>query len=174
MKYRNLLFFFAILGIISVPIRHYVSTEIEKNQGLSNSCIFQQSSPACVAMFSSIEKHAKAYNVPLRYALGVAYIETRYTGPFDWKYNPERVSVAGALGPMQIMPGTAEMMWKKKIPKERILCDIDFNVETSMKLLRHLYDKYGNWKTVFGCYNTGRPCVNGYAEKVYNFNPKTK
>jgi hypothetical protein len=37
-----------------------------------------------------------------------------------------------------------------------------------MKVLRKLYNKYGDWKTVFGCYNTGRPCVNGYAVRVYN------
>jgi hypothetical protein len=43
-----------------------------------------------------------------------------------------------------------------------------------MKLLRKLYDKYKNWKIVFGCYNTGRPCVNDYAERVYNFKPNIR
>ena len=172
MKYHKILFMFAILGIISIPLRHYVSAKIDVRSGFADSKIYGQSSPPCVEMFSAIEKYAKVYDIPLKYALGIAYAETRYSGPFDWGYNPERVSVAGALGPMQIMPSTAEMMWNEKIPKDRILSDIDFNVETSMKLLRYLHDRYGNWKTVFGCYNTGRPCVNGYAEQVYNFNPK--
>jgi len=47
--------------------------------------------------------------------------------------------------------------------------DIAYNVMTSMKLLRTLYDKYGDWKTVFGAYNTGRPMVNQYALDVYNY-----
>ena len=55
-----------------------------------------------------------------------------------------------------------------------LISDIDLNVETSMKLLRKLYNRYKNWKIVFGCYNTGRPCVNDYAERVYNFNPNIR
>jgi soluble lytic murein transglycosylase-like protein len=66
------------------------------------------------------------------------------------------------------------MIWGRSVPREDLISDIDLNVETSMKLLRKLHDKYGNWKIVFGCYNTGTPCVNGYAEKVFNFNPKNK
>ena len=49
--------------------------------------------------------------------------------------------------------------------------DIKYNVYTSMKLLRILFDKNGDWKTVFGEYNTGRPCINGYSHKVYNYKP---
>ena len=63
------------------------------------------------------------------------------------------------------------MMWKdKEFTKEELKNDIEFNVETSMKLLRHLHDKYGDWKIVFGCYNTGKSIVNQYAIDVYNFN----
>jgi soluble lytic murein transglycosylase-like protein len=75
---------------------------------------------------------------------------------------------------MQIMPSTANSIWDKDIPKSILISDIDLNVETSMKLLRKLYDKYKNWKIVFGCYNTGRPCVNDYAERVYNFKPNIR
>jgi hypothetical protein len=38
--------------------------------------------------------------------------------------------------------------------------------------LRRLKNKYGDWKVVFGCYNTGRPIVNDYAHKVYNYDPQ--
>ena len=134
-----------------------------------------ENSPPCLQMHYSIEHHAKTYNIPLNYAYGIAYVETRYGGPFDWDYNPAQTSYAGAIGPMQIMPTTANFMWpKEKISKRQLMHDIDFNVETSMKLLRHLYDRYGDWKTVFGCYNTGRPCINDYAIKVFNHKPKFK
>ena len=40
-----------------------------------------------------------------------------------------------------------------------------------MKLLRILFIKNRDWKVAFGEYNTGRPCINGYSYKVYNYNP---
>lgn len=129
------------------------------------------SSPPCLLMYDAIERYAEEYKIPKRFAYGIAYKETRYQGPFHWEYNPQRTSSAGALGPMQIMPSTARLMWKgKNITDKMIISDIDFNVKTSMKLLRHLYDRYRDWKIVFGCYNTGKPLVNQYAIDVFNFN----
>jgi soluble lytic murein transglycosylase-like protein len=92
----------------------------------------------------------------------VAYKETTYRGPFDWRYNPSRISCVGALGPMQIMPSTSDWINKVDYPNQRIMNDIKLNIETSMKLLRKLHNKYGNWNVVCGCYNTGRPIVNDY------------
>lgn len=128
--------------------------------------------PPNIEIFNSIKTHSENYNIPFRYALGIAYKETRYKGPNDWDYNPSLVSPGGALGAMQIMPSTGRMLWKdRKVTEAMLLYDIDFNVETSMKLLRRLYDKHKDWKVVFGCYNTGKPIINSYAEEVYNFNP---
>ena len=132
-----------------------------------------ENDPPCLRMYEAIEKYAEMYDIPKRYAYGIANAETSYKGPLHWKYNQAQTSCVGALGPMQIMPGTAQLMWPNKdISRTRLKSDIDFNVHTSMKLLRHLYDKYENWKVVFGCYNTGRPMINGYAIKVYNHNPE--
>jgi hypothetical protein len=171
MKDSRLILFFIIFGIISIPIRHQIVSEeiIDEKSYVDTTHFLLPSSPACLKMFTSIEKNAIKYRVPIRYALGIAYAETRYQGPFHWNYDPIQRSGAGALGPMQIIPSTADMMWNKKISREKLLSDIDFNVETSMKLLSSLHKKYKDWKIVFGCYNTGRPIVNDYAEKVYNF-----
>ena len=128
------------------------------------------SSPS-IQMYFFIKKYADKYDIPDAYAFSLAYQETRYQGPLDLKYNHKQKSYAGALGPMQIMPGTANHIWGRNIPKGRLISDIDLNVETSMKLLRKLHDKYKDWKLVFGCYNTGRPCINDYAIRVYNFKP---
>jgi soluble lytic murein transglycosylase-like protein len=68
---------------------------------------------------------------------------------------------------MQVMVSTARWINKDGVSRNKLMNDIEYNVYTSMKLLRILYDKRKNWKLVFGEYNTGRPCVNGYAEKVY-------
>jgi soluble lytic murein transglycosylase-like protein len=125
--------------------------------------------PYCIQMYDAIMKYSEMYNIPKNYAFGIAYAETRYDGPFDWNYNHMKTSSAGAIGPMQIMPSTGKLMWKDiEFSNQYLKENIDFNVHTSMKLLRKLHDKYKDWKIVFGCYNTGKPLVNGYAISVYN------
>lgn len=125
--------------------------------------------PPCLQMHYSIEKFAAKYNIPKKYAYGIAEQETEYKGPFQWHYRQHCISPVGALGAMQIMPGTARGYWPhRKVTREMLLDDIDFNVETSMKILRDLYNTYGDWQLAFGAYNTGRPMVNGYARRVYN------
>ena len=127
-------------------------------------------SPPCVELYNTIDKYSDEYGIPKNIAFGIAFSETRYSGPLQWEYNHNRQSSAGALGPMQVMYTTAQGLFPgKKFTKNDLSTDIDFNVHCSMKLMRKLYDKYGNWKIALGTYNTGRPCVNGYAEKVYNY-----
>jgi soluble lytic murein transglycosylase-like protein len=124
--------------------------------------------PPCIQMYYYIEQYADSFNIPKRYAYGIAKAETGYRGPFHWRYNPAQTSCVGAVGPMQVMLATARFINRDGVSKDKLKSNIQYNVFTSMKLLRRLYNKYGNWKTVFGAYNTGRPCVNGYAHKVYN------
>jgi soluble lytic murein transglycosylase-like protein len=129
----------------------------------------QQSVPPCMQMYNYIKQYADTFDIPLRYAFGVASVETGYKGPFHWSYNHTQGSSAGALGPMQIMLPTARSNNNDNVSRERLRNDIEYNVRTSMKVLRKLHNRYKDWKTVFGCYNTGHPCVNGYAHKVYNY-----
>lgn len=128
-----------------------------------------QGSPASLQMYNYIKQYADTFDIPLRYAFGIANTETGYNGPFHWEYNPAQISCAGAVGPMQVMVSTARWINKDGVSKEKLRTNIKYNVYTSMKLLRILYDKRRDWKLVFGEYNTGRPCVNGYALKVFNY-----
>jgi hypothetical protein len=128
--------------------------------------------PPCIRMYNSIEKYSKKYKIPRKYAFGIAYKETTYLGPDHKDYNHSQTSSAGALGPMQIMPTTAEMVNGKRVESTKLKNDIEYNVETSMKILRKLKDRHKNWKIVFGAYNTGRPIINRYAEQVYCYKPK--
>jgi soluble lytic murein transglycosylase-like protein len=130
-----------------------------------------QSSPASLQMYNYIKQYADTFDIPLKYAFGVANTETGYDGPFHWKYNPSQTSSAGAVGPMQVMVSTARWINKDEVSKERLKTDIKYNVYTSMKLLRILFDKNKNWQLAFGEYNTGRPCINGYSHKVSNYEP---
>jgi soluble lytic murein transglycosylase-like protein len=123
--------------------------------------------PACLRMYYSIEKYSDKYGIPKQYAYGIAYNETKYKSPFQWEYNSKQVSSTGALGPMQILLSTAKWIWHdNNITRNKMLTDVDFNVETSMKYISILYKRYGNWKLVFGYYNTGQPTVNNYAISV--------
>ena len=154
----------------AVAVTTFTVTEPEKNtiQITRIPESIDQNSPPCVQMYTYIEQYADSFNIPKKYAYGIAKAETGYNGPFHWKYNHAQGSSAGALGPMQIMLETARRNNKDNVSPKRLRNDIEYNVRTSMKLLRKLYNKYKNWKIVFGCYNTGRPCINGYAEKVYS------
>jgi soluble lytic murein transglycosylase-like protein len=130
-----------------------------------------QSSPASLQMYNYIKQYADTFDIPLRYAFGIANTETGYDGPFHWKYNPAQTSCAGAVGPMQVMVSTARWINKDMVSKDKLKTDIEYNIYTSMKLLRKLFNKNKDWKLVFGEYNTGHPCVNGYSHKVYNYKP---
>lgn len=121
-----------------------------------------------IELYYAILKYSKEFDIPTDYAFGIAYVETGYQGPLDFDYDHRQISSVGALGPMQVMPSTANWINKTKVDKETVLNDIDFNVRTSMKLLRQLKDKYNSWLIVFGYYNTGYPVINDYARKVYN------
>lgn len=120
-------------------------------------------SPTPILMYEYLEKYSDEYDIPKYVAYNIAYKETTYRGPFDWRYNPHRTSCVGALGPMQIMPSTSDWINKVEYSNDKIMKDIRLNIETSMKLLRKLHNIYGDWAIVCGCYNTGRPMINEYA-----------
>ena len=173
MNYKDL--FFAIC-IFAFTIVFFGRTSIEESKinriSLMSSNGLNESSPSCLKMYYAIMKWSSVYQIPKEYAFGIANKETGYNGPFHWNYKHTQTSCVGAIGPMQIMPSTADLMWKEsKVSRIKLMNDVDFNVQTSMKLLKVLHDKYGDWKTVFGCYNTGRPMINQYAIDVFNHKP---
>ncbi len=128
--------------------------------------------PPCIVMYNCIEKYAKEYNIPKKYAYGIAYAETRYQGPKHKKYNHKKTSSSGALGPMQIILSTARYVNHDKVSRERLKNDIEYNIKTAMKLLRRLKNRYKDWELSIGAYNTGQPIINEYAEKVFAGNYK--
>jgi soluble lytic murein transglycosylase-like protein len=129
---------------------------------------FTSNDPPCLQMFNFIEKYADSFNIPKQYAYGIAYNETRYNGPFHWRYNHAQTSSANAVGPMQVKPSTASYINKEHVFTHKLKYNIEYNIMTSMKLLRRLKNKYKDWGRVFGAYNTGSPIINDYAKRVLN------
>ncbi len=131
--------------------------------------------PASLRMYHLIEENSKKFNIPKYILYNVAYLETRYCGPFDWNYDPSQTSSAGAQGPMQIITKYAHSYAGRKVTPQELKTDLDLNIEVSCKMLKKLYSMYGRWDLVLGYYNTGNPIVNEYANYgSTNINYKNK
>lgn len=114
-------------------------------------------------MYESIEHWSDSFKVPKHIAYNVAYLETRYKGPFDFNYEHRKTSSAGAVGPMQIITRWAHRYAGRHVTEKELRTNIDLNVMVSMKMLRARYNTTHDWATACGGYNTGRPIVNDYA-----------
>lgn len=83
---------------------------------------------------------ANAFGVPAGLFLGLVKQESGF--------NPYAVSPAGAYGPAQLMPGTAEALGVN-------IYDTQDNLNGGAKYLRQMYDKFGNWSDALAAYNAG-------------------
>ena len=167
MKIRGIILFTTLLlsTIVLTTSFKIMNNKVEKNPSIELSKLGDSdlSSPTPLKMYELIDYYSDIYEIPKYIAFNVAYLETRYKGPFDWKYKSSQTSSVGAVGPMQIMPSTANHVHREKISKTELKNNIELNIRTSMKLLHQLHNRYGNWKLVCGYYNTGRPIINEYA-----------
>ena len=172
MKIQGIILFITLIlsTMVITMTFNLMKNKIEKKPSIELSKLGNSdlSSPTPLKMYELIDHYSDIYEIPKHLAFNVAYLETRYKGPFDWKYKPGQTSYAGAVGPMQIMPATANDVHNQKISKKNLKNNIELNIRTSMKLLHQLHNRYGNWKLVCGYYNTGRPIVNGYASFCVN------
>ncbi len=67
-------------------------------------------------------------------------------------WNPGAVSVKGATGLAQLMPGTAEILGVD-------INDPKANLEGGARYLKMMYDKFGSWKLALAAYNAGPGAV---------------
>lgn len=156
-----------ILGLLGgIYLTYTPDAEMIRVKGIKSMADTSKVHSVSMDMYHAIKKYSKQYNIPEDYAFSLAYQETRYAGPFDDNYVHSQISGAGAVGPMQVMINTGQEFYKDKLTKNKLKNNIDVNVEISMKYLRYLKDRYGDWGKAFGAYNTGRPVLNNYARKV--------
>lgn len=132
-----------------------------------------RSSPS-IQMYFYIKKYSKKFGVPEEFAFAIAYHETRYQGPLHFEYDHKKVSSAGAVGPMQIIPRYAHKYAGRVITAEELKNDIELNVRISMQMLKKWHKKFGDWAMAAGAYNTGKPIINAYARSVSNLEYKWK
>lgn len=154
-----------LIGTISFKVEY---KKVENKNSIQSSENIDMSGITPIEMYLMIEKYSDMYSIPKQIAYNVAFLETRYEGPFDWTYKHDLTSPVGAVGPMQVMVSTANYINVEKTTRSNLRENIEFNVETSMKLLNRLYKKYGRWDKVCGAYHTGSPVVNWYARFCVN------
>jgi soluble lytic murein transglycosylase-like protein len=114
-------------------------------------------------MYESLERWSDSFGIPKHIAYNVAYLETRYQGPFDFDYEHRKISSAGAQGPMQIITRWAQPYVRKRVTAKELRNNIDLNVMISMKMLRKWYSIHHDWTLACGAYNSGQPIRNAYA-----------
>jgi soluble lytic murein transglycosylase-like protein len=154
--------------ILTSSFRIFTKVDTNKEVNLDKLGSSNLNYPTPLKMYELIDHYSDVYEIPKHIAFNVAYLETKYKGPFDWNYKHNLSSSAGAVGPMQVMPATASYINNKKISKDNLKNNVELNIQTSMKLLSKLHKQYPNWKQVCGAYNTGKPIINSYATFCVN------
>jgi soluble lytic murein transglycosylase len=95
-----------------------------------------------------IQEAAEGAGVPAGIVKAVIHAESAF--------DTNAVSRAGAMGLMQLMPGTA---------RELGVLDpfrADQNIHGGARYLRHLHDRYGSWTYTLAAYNAGPTAVDRY------------
>lgn len=105
-----------------------------------------------------VTKYSNEFDVPE----ALVYAVIRAESNFD----PEARSGVGAIGLMQLMPDTLD--WLSRLLDEDNptgeINDPETNIKYGTYYLRHLYDRFGNWKTVLAAYNAGHGRVATWLE----------
>ena len=100
---------------------------------------------------STVEEYASEYNIPAYVILAIIDTESGF--------DPGAISSSGAQGLMQMMPKTFDWLTSSEHLDENLSSLELYEPETSIKYgtyyLRYLFDKFGNWDTVFAAYNGG-------------------
>ena len=104
-----------------------------------------------------VRAHAGNYRLDPALLAAVIYQESRF--------RPAVVSGAGAVGLMQLLPGTARGIATRTGGagfRDGDLYDPELNIRYGSWYLRHLLDKYGDEQTALAAYNAGQTNVDAW------------
>lgn len=113
-------------------------------------------SPKMTQYMPNIKSAAQKYNLPAELIAGIIWQESRA--------NPKAVSHAGAMGLMQLMPGTATHLGVRNA------YDPAQNIEGGSKYIRQMLDRFnGNLNLAVAAYNAGPGNVEKYGRTIPPF-----
>ena len=101
-----------------------------------------------------VRGHARNYRLDPALVAAVIYQES--------KFRADAKSSSGAIGLMQLLPGTAEGIAVHTGGSKFVASDLydpEINVRYGSWYLRHLLDKYGNERLALAAYNAGQENV---------------
>jgi soluble lytic murein transglycosylase len=101
-----------------------------------------------------VRGHARNYRLNPALLAAVIYTES--------KFDANARSNAGAIGLMQLLPGTAKGIAIRTGGKRFVISDLyvpELNVRYGAWYLRHLLDRYGDERTALAAYNAGQANV---------------
>lgn len=172
---KNLIF------VTIVYVSMFISHPIEYAKVESNAILLSDNHNDIVNHWKNV--YCKEYNIPREIMGGVLFLETKWEVA-DTSYNAHRVGDGGkSFGPAQVQLQTARSVWgDPNVTAKKLKYDIEFNIKTSTKLLRMLYDELrpqyttekSTWLATLSCYNMGMGTFlkngkkfNSYAHIVY-------
>lgn len=112
------------------------------------------------AYMEFVQKSSKDYNVDIYLIFSVIKVESSFR---------EKVfSNVGAVGLMQIMPETARYIQRDKNIDVNYLLNPEKNIDTGVKYLAYLMDKFNGLDWVLSAYNAGETKVKGWIKEGLN------
>jgi len=130
------------------PDRRY--TRIRNPRGLTRVSLGRPAgAPSRIRTYDPlIAHHSDAAGIPPALVKAVIHAESAF--------NPKAVSRKGAMGLMQLMPATAEMLGVDEPFRA------EDNIEGGTRYLRDLHSRYGSWTHTLAAYNAGPSAVDRY------------
>src|SRR6266487_2313759 len=86
-------------------------------------------------------------------------VELKYLSVIESYLQPNTVSCKGAVGPWQLMPDEAKRFGLKVTSKYDERTSFNKSTQVAAKILKELYDQFGDWLLVIAAYNAGAGCV---------------
>jgi len=102
------------------------------------------------AYISLVEKVSSSSRIDPLFVISIIREESRF--------DPDAISPAGALGLMQLMPGTA-LKINKKIKNSHDILDVENNISAGVKYLSRLLQEFGSYTYALAAYNAGEDSV---------------
>ena len=107
--------------------------------------------------FMLFEKTFTDYGLP---------VELKYLSVIESDLQPYAISVKGAVGPWQFMNFEAKRFGLKITSKVDERTNFNKSTVAAAKLLKELYDEFGDWLLVIAAYNAGSGCVTRAIQKA--------
>jgi membrane-bound lytic murein transglycosylase D len=111
--------------------------------------------------FDLYDKILTSYGIP---------VQLKYLSVIESSLSSTAVSWAGAVGPWQIMSGTAQEHGLKTSYYADDRSDYIKSTNAACQILKELYDTYGDWLLVIAAYNAGAGSVNKAIAKAHSKN----